>query len=940
MPPAVIGPFRIERELGRGGMGEVFLARDTRLDRRVAIKALPAHLATDPDRLARFQREAKVLASLNHSGIAAIYGLEEADGHQYLVLEFVEGETLADRLARGPIPVAEALPMAKQIAEALEAAHEKGVIHRDLKPGNIMVTAEGAVKVLDFGLARAAEVAGASSSDAAGAGGAGSAGLLPTLTSPSPAPVHSPTIPGAIMGTAGYMSPEQARGRTVDKRSDVFSFGCVLYEMLSGAQPFRGETIADAIGATLHKETDPALLPAHTPRRVRELLANCLAKERRNRLQDIGDARLELERAIASPADPADSGNALPRTWRDRPKLITAALACAAVVAAAVAAIVYLQAQEGLKREKDWLATLDAGKQVVRFTLEPPTGYTLPSFISSGTGLAIGPGGDRLAFVVYSGSKSFLCIREFSASDSRVLTETEGCITPFFSPDGKWIGYVSRGKLFKVPAQGGPPLTICEVTQSSSFAWLDDGTIVWGGGNAGLWRVRSEGGKPQQIAAVGPQTKPPEGGLPVLGFDVPVAIPGADYILCCSWNGPTTESFEVLAVSLKDGSLRTVLRTATEPRLIADNRLTFMRGTTVMTIGFDAKTGTTVGDPVVALQGVRTDQWGDSAYIGASISGSFAYVPGGRFGSDKRLVRVDAAGTVTPLMETTENYASSPTLSPDSRKAAVTTLRSKLELWVLDLERRSMSLVCSTGEMYAPVWSKDGKSIVAQYVSPQGQPSLARWTIGGPSEPELLRTPDAAEVFFAASQELPDGTGLLGQAVGSQIDSKPDIAIYDYAAAKFRPVRNRPISEDEPTLSPDGTLLAYVSDESGRPEVSLGPIDRGGADIQVSANGGISPRFSRDGKTVFFLDLAGNMVSAAVEMADGAPSVAAPRKLFDAAKLSIQTGAGRGGFSILPDGSFLMIERPAWDRQPPVIHVILNWAKELAAKAPTKEPGK
>lgn len=286
MHPANIGPYQIQRELGRGGMGEVFLARDTRLDRDVAIKALPAHLAADPDRLARFQREAKALAALNHPGVGAIYGLEEAGGHQYLVLEYIEGETLLDRLGSGPIPVDEAMSIARQMAEALEAAHEKGIVHRDLKPGNVMVTPEGVVKVLDFGLARTAE-------------GPMSSTSLPAAADSPTMPVHSPTIPGAIMGTAGYMSPEQARGKPVDKRSDIFSFGCVFYELLTGSGPFPGETVTDSLGAILHRDPEWDLLPKSTPPRVRELLRNCLVKDRRNRLHDIGDARLELDRAIA-----------------------------------------------------------------------------------------------------------------------------------------------------------------------------------------------------------------------------------------------------------------------------------------------------------------------------------------------------------------------------------------------------------------------------------------------------------------------------------------------------------------------------------------------------------------------------------------------------------------------------------------------------------------
>ena len=300
MHPATIGPFRIERELGRGGMGEVFLATDTRLDRKVAIKALPAHVAQDPDRLARFQREAKVLASLNHPGIGAIYGLEEAVGRQYLILEHVEGETLADRLSRGPVPIDELIPLARHMAEALEVAHEKGIVHRDLKPGNVMVTPDGKVKVLDFGLARAEESTGSSTSAQALADS-------PTIT--SPARVHSPTIPGVIMGSAGYMSPEQARGKAVDKRSDIFSYGCVLYELLTGAGPFLGETATDSMGAILHREPDWKLLPPGTPPALTRLLRRCLAKDKANRLHDIADARLELE-SIGS--DLSDASGAAP----------------------------------------------------------------------------------------------------------------------------------------------------------------------------------------------------------------------------------------------------------------------------------------------------------------------------------------------------------------------------------------------------------------------------------------------------------------------------------------------------------------------------------------------------------------------------------------------------------------------------------------------------
>lgn len=931
MHPAAIGPFTIERELGRGGMGEVFLARDTRLDRLVAIKALPAHLAQDPDRLARFQREAKVLASLNHPGIAAIYGLEEANGHQYLVLEFVDGQTLADRLTRGPLPLDEVLHLARQIADALEVAHEKGVVHRDLKPGNIMLTADGATKVLDFGLARAAEGSSSISQTPASADS-------PTITSPARF-ANSPTIPGVIMGTAGYMSPEQARGKPVDKRSDIFSFGCVLYEMLTGAQPFRGETVADAIGATLHKETDLGALPPGTPRRVRELLANCLAKDRRNRLHDMGDARIELERALASPPDQQDALQD-PRTARRGRRTLTAVvLASVAVIAAAVAVIAYAQMHARTEREQREAAALHTPMQVVRFTIQPPAGYTLPPFITQGTGMAVSPTNDRLVFVAESNNQPHLCVRDFASSTSRVLPGTEGCRTPFFSPDGKWIGCLLRNRILKMPAEGGPALTLCECSQPFSFAWLDDGTIVWGGGAAGLWRVSAEGGTPQLIVAAGPDTKPPEGGLPALGFGVPLRIPGADYFLCGAWDGPTTESFNLLAVSLKDGSLRMVMRAANEPRLIAPDRLLFTRGTTVMSVGFDPKRGVTVGDATVALEGVRTDMWGDSAYLDASAAGSFAYVPGGRFGSERRLVRVDETGKVTPLLDQSDVYSDNPRISPDGRKVAITTLRRKLELWAIDLDRRSMSLVSADGEIYAPIWTRDGAAMIAQHVTTQGNSMLGRWTLNGSGDPVPLPKSANNDVAYFPAQELPDGSGLLLQTEANQIAATSDIEIYDYATSTFRPVRNRPAAEGEPCVSPDGTMLAYVSDQSGRREVYVGPLNGSEPDIQVSVNGGYLPRFSPDGKRLNYMDLAGKMIAADLEVKPSATMVAKSGDLFDAAKLNLQSG-GRGGYAVFPDGSFLMIERAPWESEAPVMHVILNWAEELAAKAPAKTSAK
>jgi Tol biopolymer transport system component len=726
-------------------------------------------------------------------------------------------------------------------------------------------------------------------------------------------------MPGVLLGTAGYMSPEQARGKAVDKRSDIFSFACVLYEMLTGTMPFRGETVADAIGATLHKESDLGLLPAGTPRRVRDLLTNCLAKDRKNRLRDIGDARLELERAISEPGETPGSASARQSPWRSR-----LPLALAAAIAIAGGTFPLWSARIGPWGSAQGIAP--APRQVVRFTIQPPTGYTLPPFTSSGSNIAISPAGDRIVFVAEADNKSYLFVHDVASGESRVLPNTEGCRNPMFSPDGKWLGFTSKSRLMKMPADGGPALTLCEINTYSSFEWLADGTIVWGAGPSGLWRVSASGGKPEQIAKAGPEAKPIDGGVPVLGFDVPVAIPGANYLLCCSWDGFTTEDYNLVAVSLTDGTIRTVLRAVTEPRLIAPDRLLFTRGTTVMTVGFDPAQGIVVGEPKVALSNVRTDQWMDSAYIGASNGGSFAYVSGGRYGADRRLVRVDETGKFTPLLDKTDTFNMVPVVSPDGRKAVLTTLRNRVEMWVLNLERRTMSLLNTNGEVFSPKWSFDGTSILAAQSSEAGVTSLGRWPIGG-GEPSIF--PGTAGRFDNPQQDLPDGSGLLVEAGVIDVTSKTDIVVYNYAKASFVPVRDRPANEGDACITPDGKWIAYVSDESGRREVYLSPLGASGPNVQVSANGGSVPRFSRDGKRLFFRDGEDAMVAVTIDTHVTEPQVSVPKKLFDLKGSGEFAVLGLGGYEVLPDSGFVMIERAAWEREPPVIHVILNWNEEL-----------
>ncbi|HKY29011.1 MAG TPA: protein kinase, partial [Pyrinomonadaceae bacterium] len=464
-----IGPYSVVREIGRGGMGVVYLATDTRLDRQVAIKALPEHLLSDADRLARFQREAKVLASLNHPNIGAIHGLEEVNGQQYLVLEFIEGETLDKRLSRGPLPIDDAIEIAAYVADALEAAHEKGVIHRDLKPGNIMVTPDGTVKVLDFGLARTSET---------------TSSLLASLDEDSPTRhlpdrTPSPTVPGAIMGTAGYMSPEQVRGKVVDKRSDIFSFGCVLYEMLTGVQAFRGDTVADSIGATLHKEHDQSLLPANTPANVNRLLHRCLAKDKRDRLRDIGDAHLELK----SMDDPISTSGATPQRRR-----LLQTFAAIAIVSILASVLIVLWPRPTIQQP------------VRRFEIS-----LKGSEVLYGNTGAISPDGTAVAYV----TDGALWVRPMNSIEARKIADKVISMQPIWSPDGSWVGFAQERSLMRAAVAGGQIEKIGDSPQAMSFAgggaWLPDGRIFFTTGGGGLYETQTGIGAWKEVS------RPPAG---------------------------------------------------------------------------------------------------------------------------------------------------------------------------------------------------------------------------------------------------------------------------------------------------------------------------------------------------------------------------------------------------------------------------------------------
>jgi eukaryotic-like serine/threonine-protein kinase len=919
MHPATIGPFQIQRELGRGGMGEVYLARDTRRDRLVAIKALPAHLASDPDRLSRFQREAKVLASLNHPGIGAIYGLEEAEGHQYLILEFVEGETLADRLAKGPIPVDEALTFAKQIAEALEVAHEKGVVHRDLKPGNVMVTPDGAVKVLDFGLARTEE--GPASSVAP-------LGLADSPTVTSPVRVHSPTIPGVIMGTAGYMSPEQARGKPVDKRSDIFSFGCVLYEMLTGAQPFRGETVADAIGATLHKELDLALLPAGVPTAIRRLLERCLAKDRHRRLRDIGDARIEIE-SVAS----GDAEAFAPRTPASfRPSWLVAGVLLA--LGAGVAAGIWFGGRSRATPVRE-ITRLEMGLQPAEM-LGPSTGLKRPfnpSFVLT-------PDGRRIVFAGEIGAVRQLYVRSLDSAEAVPLAGTSGASSPFLSPDGEWVGFLADGEIRKTPIAGGPVVKVARLTEGGlaspsplvpaeedffGAAWGDDGRIVFGRFAEGLWQVPAAGGvaKPQNATKGSSQR-------------LPHVLPDHRGILVTV---PGEEDTSIAVIPSGGGEPKLLIEAGSDGRFVAPSHIVFARDGVMMAAPFDLTKLDVTGAPnallsnvLHATNGPRPSRNVGTAFFDVSATGTLVFAEGGVCPIEPfRLVWAGRDGTVEPVA-IPNGYFARPRLSPDGKRFVVSYVSASGRLkeaspHIFDSERGTVSRLTDK-DGWGPLWSRDGSTIYFRRFKDSG----GVWSIAADgSSPMVPVSKEGGRVQISC--ELVDRSQLVVTDYSEQTGS--DIVLLSPTGEK-RPWLNTKANEAWAEISPDGKTMAYGSDASGQFEVYVQPFPGPGPRRQVSIDGATSPLWSRSGKELFFIHRVGKPGArveeiCAVDVVPGPPvSTSKPRVLFSG---QYQTLGGVTNYDVsLDDQRFLMVEiLPLADVPTTRLHVVLNWLDQMHA---------
>ena len=896
-PGTTLGPYAVTAKIGEGGMGEVYRARDTKLDRDVALKVLPEAFTQDPDRLARFEREAKVLASLNHPNIAAIYGLEEADDTRALVLELVEGPTLADRIAKGPIPIDEALPIAKQIAEALEAAHEAGVIHRDLKPANIKVRDDGTVKVLDFGLAKAFQP---DASD-------------PNMSqSPTISLTAAATQMGMVIGTAAYMAPEQAKGKVIDKRADVWVFGAVLYEMLAGQKPFTGKDVSDTLAAVLRIDVDFDALPDATPHRVQQVLKACLQKEPKDRIRDIGDVSLALDGTFDTPGPQTSvTPHQLP-VWQRPVTIAVVVLASLAVGGLAV-----------------WSLTRPAPRPVTRALLTPPP--AMPLNIGVDVNVAVTPDGTR---VVYRGSvdgQPHLFVRPLAALDATPLTGLSAELrNPFISPDGNWVGFFgSESALQRVSIRGGPPVTIIgDQGFPRGASWGTDDRIIFATSarDSGLLRVPMGGGELDVLTTPDSQ----QGELDHLW---PEILPGGKAVLFTIRRGVGLQDVQIAVLSLESGDYDVLVPGGSSPRYVPTGHIVYGVDGTLWAVGFDLDSLTVTSDPIPVVEDVLMGQIG-AANFAVAQDGSLVYVRGsvGR-SSMTTLVWVDRDGGEESLAAEPDLYFE-PRLSPDGTQLATRVgdidigLNSDADIYIYDLARNNFTQLTFSDEGdCCPLWTPDGKRVVFSS-SRGGAPNLYLKNADGTGEVERLTESDDFQIPYAWSA---GGDTLV-------LTSSGDVHTWSSdSALTSTPLFETAFFEHRPSVSPDGRWIAYESNEDGDVDVYARPFpDVGGGKWRVSTQGGNHPVWSPDGSELFYMS--GNAMMVAPITTNPGFQHGNPKVLFQGRYSSDEFWRF---FDLSPEGTRFLVTKPLGaetdDSVAPLDLVLVqNWFEELKRLVPTE----
>jgi serine/threonine protein kinase/Tol biopolymer transport system component len=896
--------YRVTAALGAGGMGEVYRATDTTLGRDVAIKVLPPEVAQDPERLGRFRREAHLLASLNHPSIAAIYGLEEAEGKPFLALELVEGEDLKQHLSRGAIPVDEALEIAEQIAEALEEAHSKGIVHRDLKPANVKLAPGGKVKVLDFGLAKAWAGDTPEGSSPSGA------------LSQSPTLAHTGTVAGVILGTAAYMSPEQARGKAVDRRADIWSFGVLLWEMLSGKALFAGDTVTDVIAAVVTKEPDLAALPKATPPAVRRLLSRCLRKDPRTRLPDIGAARLELQDVLAGTAAEAAPSSAdideVRRTEhrsRSRERWLWAV---ALVVAAGLASLfAYRQ-----------LTATPEPRPPAHFTLDTPEDLSFSSFDP----VAVSPDGRHVAFVGTSpGGNQQLWMRSLDSPEARPLPGTEGADSPFWSADSAELAFVAGGEIRKLVLTGGTVQRLCALPEGgfTGGTWSSKGTIVFstGAGSGRLYSVSEAGGEAKTFTSH-------DESRGETGHWWPQFLPDARHILFQV--GSTEEENTGLHVTSLEapGERRRIRPEGARFRYAAPGALLFVQDGILLAQHFDARTLATMGDAVPFASSVASfGQVSDWGWFSVSATGRLAWLSGRTDAT--QLEWIDRNGRQVGTLGEPGTYGQI-ALSPDDRRvvAELAGADGQYDLWVIDAARGVPSrLTTDPANDRDPVWSPDSQEIVYSSDA-SGDQNLLRKGLQGSEPPAPLPggVGQTAGERDIAKDWFPEDNTLLYLTIG------PERTLWRLSLdGQGQPeALVKGFNVDQPHVSPDGRWLAYISQESGRWEVYVEPFGRRGERVRVSTSGGGQPRWRGDGKELFYLSLDGALMAVNVRAGDTSVEVELPTTLVPGRDLqAVVQGPDYTDYSVTSDGQRFLVKRSAEGGETPRIHVLLDWPSLL-----------
>jgi len=900
-PGTRLGPYEVVAKIGEGGMGEVYRAKDSKLNRDVALKILPPTFIADPDRRARFTREAQVLASLNHPNIAAIHGFEDSGERHALVMELVEGDDLSTIIARGAMSTADLLPIARQIADALEAAHEQGIVHRDLKPQNIKVKADGTVKVLDFGLAKAFDPMASAS---------GAAMNSPTMTARA-------TQMGMVIGTAAYMSPEQARGKAVDRRADIWAFGVVLYEMVTGRRAFEGEEISDVLAAVLRQDINWTALPAATPTRLRRLLERCLDRDPKQRLRDIGEARVEIAKIESGAPDVSGISAASALTiapaplWR-RAIPVVLGLALAAVAAFAV-----------------WTLKPSAPQStaVTRFPFTLPEGQ---QFTNTGRQVvSVAPDGSQFVYV----ANNRLYLKPMAEMSSLFIQGTEiaaGVLNPVFSPDSRSIAFYSNADktLKRIAVSGGAAVTICSIDAPFGISWETDNEVLVGQGAKGIVRVSASGGKPETIVTVkdnelahGPRMLP-DGN--VVLFTLSIAL-SSD-----RWN-----SAHIVAQSLKSGERKVLIEGGSDARYVPNGHLIYALSGTILAVPFDAQGLAVTGGPVPVIEGVASGGFfTGTSQFSISDNGALVFIPGASGLQSQQLTWFDRTGKALETAGDPGGFAGL-NVSPDGKRFAVHRHEEGGgDIWVYDASTRApMRLTFEPSQDNGmPVWSPDGKRIVFQSLR-NGKWGLYEKNSDGTGAEDLLIESQLLQFPMAWSRD--------GQSIAYVVwdSNQPDLWLLPATGdRKPTPLLNTKSAENFPQISPDGKWLAYVSNENGTAQTYVRSFPKGDGKWQVSTGAfGFFPRWRSDGKELFYVTgiSQGKVMSVEVNGLGSSFVAGTPEELFEPGSYGGPVPGHQGNYfeyAVSSDGQRFLMPQPvsgARGSAPPTINVILNWTSLL-----------